>query len=74
MAYLNLLQELSPEFSIDYRMLPGLEEKENKGILITDHLFKYITDICDNLYLLADGKIHLTKEIGDIEVLGYAKF
>ena len=51
-----------------------LEEKDNKGILITDHLSKYITDICDNLYLLADGKIHLTKEIGEIEVLGYAKF
>ena len=50
-----------------------LEEKGNKGILITDHLFKYITDICDSLYLLADGKIHLAKEIEDIEALGYAK-
>jgi ABC-type lipopolysaccharide export system ATPase subunit len=50
-----------------------LEEKGNKGILITDHLFKHITDICDSLYLLADGKIHLAKEIEDIEALGYAK-
>src|SRR6476659_4433087 len=28
------------------------EEKENKGLLITDHMYTHITNICDNLYVL----------------------
>lgn len=49
------------------------EEKERKGLLITDHMYKHIIDICDNVYVLANGKTHLTKGIEDIEALGYAK-
>lgn len=48
-----------------------LEEKANKGILITDHLHEAVGNICDNLYVLANGKTHLTKSIEDIEKLGY---
>lgn len=50
-----------------------LEEKKNKGLLITDHMFRHITDICDSLYVLTNGKAHLTKDINDLEKLGYAK-
>ena len=50
-----------------------LEEKRNKGFLITDHMFKYVTEISDYLYLLKNGKTHLTKGLADIELLGYAK-
>ena len=50
-----------------------LEEKTNKGLIITDHLYKHIVDVCDNLFVLADGKIHLTKNLEEIETLGYAK-
>ncbi|MDE3251818.1 MAG: ATP-binding cassette domain-containing protein [Bacteroidota bacterium] len=50
-----------------------LEEKENKGILLTDHLHRQVMDICDNLYVLANGKTHLIKSETDIEALGYAK-
>jgi ABC-type multidrug transport system ATPase subunit len=50
-----------------------LEEKENKGILITDHMYKNVTDISDSLYILSNGKIHLTKGTDDIERLGYAR-
>ncbi len=49
-------------------------EKLNKGFLITDHMFRYVTEISDDLYVLADGKTHLTKDIIDIERLGYARF
>jgi ABC-type lipopolysaccharide export system ATPase subunit len=49
-----------------------LEEKQNKGLLLTDHMFSHITDIADSLYLLTKGKTHLTKSTGDIETLGYA--
>lgn len=50
-----------------------LEEKNHKGILVTDHIYQPIVDICDNLYVLANGKTHLTKSIKDIETLGYAR-
>lgn len=50
-----------------------LEEKSNKGLLITDHMYKHITDISDSLYLLTNTKTHLTKSINDIETLGYAR-
>ncbi len=50
-----------------------LREKKNKGILITDHLYKHIIDICDDLYLLNDGNTYLTSSIHDIETLGYTR-
>ena len=50
-----------------------LEEKTNKGLIITDHMYKHIIDVCDNLFVLADGKIHLIKNLEEIETLGYAK-
>lgn len=49
-----------------------LREKENKGIIITDHLYKPIIEICDNLYVISDGKTYLTNSIDDLETLGYA--
>ena len=48
-------------------------ESTNKGILITDHLYEHIVDICDEIYLIKDGKTHLIGELDDIESLGYAK-
>ena len=50
-----------------------IEEKQNKGILMTDHLYQHITSISDSLYVLTNGKTHLTKHISDIEKLGYAR-
>lgn len=48
------------------------EEKQNKGILLTDHLFKLVVSLSDSLYLLRDGRSHLVKTPADIEDLGYA--
>ena len=50
-----------------------IEEKENKGILITDHMYKNVTDISDMMYILSNGKTHLTQSPEDIETLGYAR-
>ena len=47
-----------------------LREKKNKGIIITDHLYKHIIEICDNLYVINNGKTYLTKSIQDLETLG----
>ncbi|MEO7530683.1 MAG: ABC transporter ATP-binding protein [Sediminibacterium sp.] len=49
------------------------DEKNNKGLLVTDHLFRYITDISDSLYVLTNGKTHLTTSEKEIETLGYAR-
>jgi ABC-type lipopolysaccharide export system ATPase subunit len=48
-------------------------EKQIKGFLITDHMFRPVTDISDTLYVLNEGKTHLTSDITDIEKLGYAR-
>ncbi|TDQ06410.1 ATP-binding cassette domain-containing protein [Pedobacter metabolipauper] len=49
-------------------------EKENKGLLITDHMHRDVISISDDLYVLSGGKTHLTKSPEEIEFLGYAKF
>ncbi len=48
-----------------------LREKEKKGILITDHMYQHVVGICDDLYVLNDGKTYLTKNVEDLEALGY---
>jgi len=48
-------------------------EKYNKGLFITDHMFRHVLEICDNLYLLANGKTHLVNSFEDIETFGYAR-
>jgi ABC-type lipopolysaccharide export system ATPase subunit len=50
-----------------------VKEKANKGIIITDHLYREILEISDSLYIISNGQTYLTKEIRDIERLGYAK-
>jgi ABC-type multidrug transport system ATPase subunit len=50
-----------------------LEEKTNKGFLITDHMYSHLLDVSDNVYLLKDGKTHLTKTMLDLENLGYLR-
>ena len=49
------------------------EEKEHKGLLITDHMYRHIIDICDSLYVLTNGQTYLTKSVADIDTLGYAR-
>lgn len=50
-----------------------IEEKANKGMLVTDHMYREIAGICDSIYVLKDGKLHVTKSIQDLETFGYAK-
>lgn len=49
------------------------EEKRNKGILLTDHMYEHIIEICDEIYLIKDGKTYLTNSSEDIESLGYVR-
>ena len=50
-----------------------LEERVNKGFLITDHMYQHLLDISDTVYLLKDGKTHLTKTMQDLDDLGYVR-
>jgi len=36
-------------------------KKANKGLLITDHMFRHVQDISDNIYVLTKGNTYLTK-------------
>ncbi|MEO6314943.1 MAG: ATP-binding cassette domain-containing protein [Chitinophagaceae bacterium] len=49
------------------------EEKLYKGLLITDHMYRHVTGVCDILYILSNGKLHLAKSEQDIERHGYAR-
>ncbi|OKL40270.1 ATP-binding cassette domain-containing protein [Pontibacter flavimaris] len=50
-----------------------LEAKQNKGVIVTDHMFRHVLDISGTLYLLVNGKTHLVGTTEEIEALGYAK-
>lgn len=47
------------------------EESAQKGILITDHLHRHITDVCGRVYALSNGKTHLITQADDLKKLGY---
>jgi ABC-type lipopolysaccharide export system ATPase subunit len=43
----------------------------SRGILLSDHLYKPVLEISDDLYVLNDGKAHLTRSDKDVVRLGY---
>lgn len=47
------------------------KEKLNKGIIITDHLYRHITDISDDLYLVREGKTFKINSQDDLIRYGY---
>jgi len=49
------------------------QEKEKKGIILTDHLYRHIADISDDLYVIAGGTSYKTKNIDELKKYGYLK-
>ena len=49
------------------------EEKRNKGIVLTDHMYEHLIDLSDEIFLIKDGKTHLINSLEDIESLGYLR-
>ncbi len=47
------------------------EEKKNKGLIVTDHLYKQIIAIADDLYLLLNGKTYVINDPEDLIRRGY---
>lgn len=50
-----------------------LRIKERKGLIITDHMFRHVIEISDDLYLLKDGTARLLHHLEEVETLGYAR-
>ena len=50
-----------------------ISEKETKGILVTDHMYRHVTDISDDLYLIRDGATYLSSDPADLQRMGYLK-
>ena len=48
-----------------------LEEKANKGLIITDHMYQDVIGICDNFYVLSNGKTYLASNLDDLEKHSY---
>jgi len=49
------------------------QEKEKKGIILTDHLYRHITDISDYLYVIANCASYKIKGIDELKKYGYLK-
>lgn len=47
------------------------EEKHNKVIIITDHMYRHIVDVSDNIYLIKSGHTKLIKDLKELEVYKY---
>lgn len=49
------------------------DQKPKKGIIITDHMYKYVTELSDDLYLLKDGWNRKVKNLSELEFYKYAR-
>ena len=47
------------------------KSKDRKGIIISDHMHRHVTELSDRLYLLANGKTYEIKEKERLVELGY---
>ena len=53
-------------------LLAALQEaRARKGILLSDHQYRTVLDVADTLYLIADRRIRLVDDPGDLVALGY---
>lgn len=50
------------------------EEQQNKAVVISDHMFRHIIDVADDLYLLKNGCTQLVKDINELEEYHYLNF
>ena len=45
--------------------------KLNKGIILSDHLYRHTMEMADEIYLLANGKTYLVKDREELVFRGY---
>jgi len=49
------------------------QEKDNKGFIITDQMYEYITEISDSLYLIKEGVSYKIEAIDKLREHGYLR-
>ena len=49
------------------------QEKDRKGIILTDHLYNYITKISDDLYVIKDCASYKIDDIDKLKDFGYLR-
>ena len=47
------------------------QEKERKGILLTDHMYNNVIDIADSMYIISNQTVYMAKEVNDLVMHGY---
>lgn len=50
-----------------------VEEKQNKGILISDHLYEHILDVSDQVYMIKNGRSFPIESAQDLHDNGYIR-
>lgn len=48
-----------------------MEAKITKGFLLTDHLYRHLFTVCDEIYVLNNGRICISESIEDLRIFGY---
>lgn len=48
-----------------------LREREHKGILLSDHYYDHVVDLCNRIYLINNSKIQIIKNKEDLRKHGY---
>ena len=48
-------------------------QKSRKGFIITDHMYRHVLEIKDQVYLLKEGKSILIKDLNNLAVHGYLR-
>ncbi len=50
-----------------------VQQKVFKGILMTDHMYRNVIDIADNIYVISNQTVYATKDQEDLVKYGYIK-
>lgn len=50
-----------------------VEEKQNKGILISDHLYQHIMEVSDQVYMINNGRSFPIESAQDLHDNGYIR-
>jgi len=46
-------------------------EKQKKGIILIDHQYQNVIEVCDNIYIIENGKTNLVTNDSDFKKFGY---
>ena len=63
---------LSPK-NVDAFMRIIQQEKTKKGLILTDHMYRHITQLSDTLYVIDNAVSHKLKHVDELKRYGYIR-